>query len=381
MKTAYDVVILGGGPAGCATALALKQNGASSVLVVEAGNYEKVRVGESIPPDTRLLLEKLDVWDCFLEEQYERCLGSASSWGGDELGYNDFLFNPIGFGWHLDRRRFDKYLAKCVEAQGVDLLTYTRFTDYDLCEDASFNLSLFHEVEKKETSVKARFVVDATGSKALFARSMGGKRQIYDQLTCVYGFFETPFDSYFSKLTILEAVEYGWWYGARLPDGQLAIALTTDAGFFKQEKLQNWKYWLTHLSETVHISQRLAGCGFDKDSLLIVSVVACHMDKVIGDGWLAVGDAASTFDPISAQGIHKALTDSLKAAETIVSCLQGNFDKADDYRVHIANQYANYLKNRNYFYSLENRWPESSFWKNRQKKISLEFQYALQSLN
>lgn len=50
MKTIYDVVILGGGPAGCATALALKQNGISSILVVEAGIHENARVGESIPP-------------------------------------------------------------------------------------------------------------------------------------------------------------------------------------------------------------------------------------------------------------------------------------------------------------------------------------------
>ncbi len=53
---AYEVVILGGGPAGCATALALRRRGVSGILIVEAGDYNTIRVGESIPPDTRLLL-------------------------------------------------------------------------------------------------------------------------------------------------------------------------------------------------------------------------------------------------------------------------------------------------------------------------------------
>lgn len=373
MKTEFDVVILGGGPAGCATALALKQNGVSSILVVEAENYKKVRVGESIPPDTRLLLEKLDIWEGFLEEQYERCLGSVSSWGNNELGYNDFLFNPNGIGWHLDRQRFDKYLAKWVEIKKIDHLTNTRFIHYQLNDDKSFNVLLYDEVEEKGISVKAQFIVDATGNKSSFAHSMGSQRKIYDQLTCVYGFFETPFSSNFSQLTVLEAVEYGWWYGARLPDGQLAIALTTDSHFFKQNKLNHWEYWLSYLAETKHLSQRLSGCRFNKESLLILPVVTYHMSKVTGNSWLAVGDAASTYDPISAGGVYKALTNSFIAAETVVAYLQGDFHKTESYQFHIENQYKNYLVNRNYFYGLENRWADSPFWRKRQENNNLEY--------
>jgi len=103
----YDVVVLGGGPAGCAAAIALRQHEVDRVLVVEAGHYEAERIGEGIPPDTRTLLQRLGVWNEFLKEGHDACLGSCSSWGTAELGFNDFLFNPLGNGWHLERKRFD----------------------------------------------------------------------------------------------------------------------------------------------------------------------------------------------------------------------------------------------------------------------------------
>jgi len=60
-----DVAILGGGPAGCATALALKRRGVPNVCLVESGDPSGMQVGETLPPDTRLILTNLAVWDDF----------------------------------------------------------------------------------------------------------------------------------------------------------------------------------------------------------------------------------------------------------------------------------------------------------------------------
>ena len=65
LKSHYDVVIIGGGPAGCATAIALQQLGITNVLVAEASDYSQPRIGESIPPDTRGLFSRLGIWQAF----------------------------------------------------------------------------------------------------------------------------------------------------------------------------------------------------------------------------------------------------------------------------------------------------------------------------
>src|ERR1700722_11169238 len=158
----FDVVILGEGPAGCATALALTRFGGCRVLVVEAGRYDAIRIGESVPPDIRVVLEQLGVWAEFLTENHEPCLGSCSSWGADELGYNDFLFNPMGNGWHLDRRRFDDFLVRHVDERGMELWTGTR---WDACERTAAGLRLrLRDDDGAVRTVTARFVVDATGA-------------------------------------------------------------------------------------------------------------------------------------------------------------------------------------------------------------------------
>src|SRR5690349_14106468 len=96
------VVILGGGPAGCATALSLLSAGLdpAELSVIEIGRRTYERIGQSIPPDTRSLFGELGLLDSFLGQGHEPSHGSASSWGSDALGYNDFVFSPYGHGWH-----------------------------------------------------------------------------------------------------------------------------------------------------------------------------------------------------------------------------------------------------------------------------------------
>lgn len=370
----YDVVILGGGPAGCATALALQQRGVTNVLVIESSGYAEVRVGESIPPDTRMLLQELGLMEEFLQEGHDTCVGSCSSWGDDGLGYNDFLFNPFGNGWHLDRKRFDAFLAKKAEQQGAELRKGTRFIDCDDTEHSGFRLRVGGD-DGTSNTVAARFVVDATGIASVFARRMGAKQRFLDRLICVYGFFRPPESADFFQLTMLEAVEYGWWYAAKLPDNLVAVAIASDPEIIRPAGLHRSENWLAFLSGTNHVAELLSDCGFiDKspdNSLTVTPALSFLLDSVIGNNWLAVGDAASTFDPISSQGIYKALSNGIHAAEVISGCLGGDMAGLEEYQTAAVARFNDYLSNRNFFYGLERRWLESLFWKRRQERNAL----------
>jgi flavin-dependent dehydrogenase len=366
---AYPVAIVGGGPAGCATALALRRRGIGGVLVVEGGDYAAVRIGESIPPDTRLLLEQLGVWADFVEEGHEPCLGSCSSWGDDALGYNDFLYNPHGTGWHLDRRRFDAFLARKAVESGATLWTGTRLVGARRVEGDGFEVHLARG-EGSPRTARARVVVDATGSGSRLARLMGARQRLHDRLTCLTAFLEMPAGSEFPRLTMLEAVEYGWWYAARLPGRVVAVAVASDAAIVKALRLQTADGWLGRLRRTTHVAGELDGCDLVGGGLVARTAPSFVLDMVGGDGWLAVGDAASAYDPISSQGMYTALLDGLEAADAIAAYLTGDAGGLERYRAAVEARFDGYLQLRAYLYGLERRWPASAFWRRRLERAA-----------
>jgi flavin-dependent dehydrogenase len=351
LTSAAQVCVLGAGPAGAACALALARAGVDGVCLVDEGRprgHGAVAIGETIPPDARLLLDRLGVWQAFVEAGHERCLGSCSAWGSDELGYNDFVLNPQGSGWHLDRARFDGFLRRHARDAGVTVVD-----------------------EPGAAAADAAFVVDATGRASAFARRCGARQQPLDRLTFVYGFFDTAGAVSRSRLTLLEAVRDGWWYAAALPGERLAVAFAGDAEHVRDAELARDGCWLGAALATRHLAPRLDGCRFLAGSLITRVAASFLLDRVSGPRWLAVGDAAACFDPLAAQGIYKAIADGLDGAARIASALATGKDLDGDYEAAARARFADYLVSRNHFYGLERRWPGSAFWQRRQARSEL----------
>lgn len=348
MTRATQVIIVGRGPAGAACALALARAGVDGISLMKRGEpyAHQAAIGESIPPEARRLLDHLGLWEAFLQEGHEPCLGSCSTWGGDTLGYNDYLLNPQGSGWHLDRRRFDAFLCRQAEKAGVTTL----------------------QGGNDDPASLARFVVDATGRSSAFARQQGARQVTLDRLTFVYGFFDLPPSRPNSRLTFLEATRDGWWYAAAIPGHRMAVAFASDADYIRDAGLGRESQWNRAAFATRQIAACLGGATFIAASLVSRVVSSFLLDRVAGARWLAVGDAASCFDPLSAQGIYKALADGIAGADAITSALATGSDLGTDYQQAVEFCFAEYLANRNYFYGLERRWPDSPFWQRRQAR-------------
>lgn len=378
MTDTFAAVVVGGGPAGAATALALRRRGVGPVLLLEGSHFEGPRIGESIPPDTKLLLQDLGLFSAFLSEGHEPCHGSCSSWGSEELGYNDYLFSPHGSGYHLDRRRFDPWLWRAAEAACARASMGTRWTSIE-AKGGSFELTC-HAPPRGAFTVQARFVVDATGRAARLARRLGAERLTHDRLTFLYAFFPPGSSPHESSLTLLEARPDGYWYAARLPDGRLVIASAEDptlTSLPRGDSMSHRGAFAARLQETTHTRTWLREGAVWEGDMIACEAPSARLSQVAfalpnGPAWLAVGDAASSFDPISSQGIHKALQDGFWAAEAIAGHLADpGGDALAVYADRHRARFAIYLHVRAHLYALERRWPESPFWARRREASAL----------
>lgn len=365
----YDVVILGGGPAGLATAISLRRQADVSVLLVEAAAPEQERIGESCPPDTLLLLEQLGLTQRFRRAGHLPCPGYASVWGRPQPGYNDFIVNPLGPAWRLDRQAFDGMLMDAAIAAGVQVFQPARFVKAAKADNTQdgYSLELLHQSTRQAARVKACFVVDATGINARFARALGIHKLLDDQLFAMVSFADIAAGT-FTRQVLIEAVPEGWWYAALLPANRLVRMLITE----KHTLTQCWQ------GDKGHFERALAASAFLGPALRPLSLVGhsyhtwsvCSslLPQVQGPDWLAVGDAASSYDPISAGGIYKALSDGLLAGQRVAAFFQDGPQTDRSYADRISRRYQGYWQNRSHLYALEQRWPEAHFWKNRQAK-------------
>jgi flavin-dependent dehydrogenase len=85
----------------------------------------------------------------------------------------------------------------------------------------------------------------------------------------------------------------------------------------------------------------------------------------VGDGWVAAGDAAVSFDPLSSHGILNALHTGTLAGSAVHAHLAGDVRALDAYARHVDALYAAHLRHLHAYYAMERRWPDHPFWSRR----------------
>src|SRR5882672_4257013 len=113
MPAEFDVAVVGGGPAGAVVSLCLARLG-WRVALLEATTFDGERYGETLPPEINPVLRELGLWNSFQAISPLPSPGIISVWGESVPSETDFIRNPHGPGWHIDRNRFDEML--CTEA-------------------------------------------------------------------------------------------------------------------------------------------------------------------------------------------------------------------------------------------------------------------------
>ncbi|SFY52420.1 tryptophan 7-halogenase [Streptomyces sp. F-1] len=373
-----DVLVAGGGPAGAVAALVVARAGRRVELLDDGGRGRghrgaaasglaagtgEVKIGEFLPPAARPLLGELGLLDGFLAAGHPISTGTYAAWGSTALFGRSHLFDPYGHGWHLDRLRFDAFLREAAIAAGARLRRAT------VLDQRGDRLIVREQTTGAVTELSARWTVDATGRRCMIGRRHAHRRR-QDRLVAAYVVFPSrptgdPADA--EARTVVEAAAHGWWYTTRIPAGRL-VAHLTDADLADPSLRTPHGFWHA-LSRTVHVRRRLAGHG--PAATPVPRWAPAHglrLAPAAGPGWVAAGDAALAFDPLSSQGILMALHTGARAGQAVTSCLadeEHTTAALADYTGFLDGIAAAYQRNHANAYDQERRWPRSPFWRRR----------------
>src|SRR5262245_13016240 len=301
-RAAFDVAIVGAGPAGAATALGLARKGFSVALICR--RRSGWHVGETVPPAIVKPLCALGLWDAFVAARHSEVPGTVVAWGSSQPFENDFILNAYGPGWHLDRAGFDAMIVASARDAGAriqDGLVQHCFQG----ERDVWRLRV--QSADGPSIIEARWVVDASGRSSWLARRLGATRVATDRLLSLVKWLPSAAST--EKRTLIEACEAGWWYSANIPGCRTVIAYFTDIDLLPRDRSQRTAEWDARFSLTSLISG-VNGNAADERAHCFTAASE-HVVPCAGRRWIAVGDAEASIDPLSGQGIMNALTSAL----------------------------------------------------------------------
>lgn len=348
-------LVVGSGPAAYAAALAIAARGGAVTLLTRQRPEGEPTFGEHLAPAAKVPLARLGI-DALRDPRHRQSHGITATWGTDQPYTRDYLFNPHGCGWNLDRGAFDCALAREALRRGVELLAIARIEGV---RQTGETWKVTVATSGGRVVVEGGFMIDATGRGAALARKLGVRCVRHDRLVGLYARLQATHCD--DDHLLLETGPEGWWYSVPLADGALIAVYMTDSDLLPAGADARARHWLAQLDATSATRAR-TGRLREAPALHVAPAGSQCLAAHAGAGWLAIGDAAMAFDPLAAAGIAKALEDGLAAAALLEDASKGAWSPQDYSGMRWA-EYDAYLKSRARHYALERRWACSPFWR------------------
>lgn len=347
-----DVIVIGAGAAGSSAAFTLARSGARVRVIDGLARMPALKIGESLSGQGVALLNRAGLLEWAMTSAPLENPGNLSCWGSDALEVRDFLNDREGCGWHLDRAVFDAALRQAATAEGA-MLHDGHVREIERIEEGGWR------VHVGGACLRARWLVDASGRKGIVARRLGVPRVRDRPLIAVHSWGP---DRCADARTVVEATSSGWWYTAPIPGGRRVCALHTSPGMARR-LTGALRAFADAMQDTLHI-KAICRPGDGWLSPRAVDASGSCLATSYGKDWMAIGDAAMTFDPLSAHGLLNALAHGFFGAAALLQHGDGSGDSLATLDTAIKHKRKSYTHELTELYENEHRF-DNLFYKDQ----------------
>ncbi|MCX4247690.1 NAD(P)/FAD-dependent oxidoreductase [Paraliomyxa miuraensis] len=325
LQPEYEVVIVGGRPAGASLAARLGAQGVST-LVIDKATFPSL---PSVPscgvlyPQTTALLDELEI------DEQDYC--------GDDLRIRRFVMQISG-AFHsvfpmvqahgrdylcgIDRARFDAAVRGTLDRQPtVAVSDGVSFTDLVRDDDGQVTGVRILDAEGEPRTIRARAVIGADGRFSTVARKAGARvLEDYADRTSTAHFASwedvAPFDDdpqpSLCVYTTMRGIDVLFF-----PTGGGRVFVCTHQRSDRVRQVDDpLEFYLRTIERVPEAWRRLQGAKRN-DDLVGLRRVGNRLLEPGGPGWALVGDAIHHKDPVDGQGIYDALLGSKILAEEL----------------------------------------------------------------
>ena len=325
MRDAYDVVVIGGGPAG-STAAALVAEAGLSTLLIEREKFPRFHIGESLMPECYWPLQRLGVIDrmksnAFVEKKSVQFV-AASGRESEPFYFTDHDPRESSTSWQVERAVFDQMLFERAGELGADCYDQTRVLEVLLDESGASSGVRLRTADGQTRQISAKVVMDGSGQSSLIATKLGLREDIPGlKKAAIWSYFKNavrdPGDNGGATIVMHTTEKDSWFWFIPLTHDVTSIGCVGDNDYMLKTGLDSESRFQLELDRCPGLQSRLVDA--QRVSKIHVAKEYSYVSKQhSGPGWVLIGDAFGFLDPIYSSGVYFALTTGQWAADAVI---------------------------------------------------------------
>ena len=322
----YEVIVMGGGPAGATAAAVLAQHG-RRVAVLEKERFPRYHIGESLMPYCYFPLERsgalAKIQQSHFPKKYSVQFVSMSGKVSQPFYFFQHLDHECSTTWQVLRGEFDQILLDNAREKGAEVFEQTRATEI-LRENGLLTGVRAKTASGEIVDFRAPAVIDATGRDALTASR--SKWRVFDdnlKKVSIWTYFkgalrDPGIDE--AATTIAYLPDKGWFWYIPLPDDVVGVGFVSESDYAFSENRDLGAILAREAEKNPWVKERIAP-GAQFGPYYATGEFTYRSRYSAAQGLVLVGDAFAFLDPVFSSGVYLALESGVMAADTMHAAL------------------------------------------------------------